>query len=319
MARDTGGPASSTAAAVRWLTGPERVFDTTLGVVCVGLGAFALGFPALDLHIIPGSALGTVGGAAALLVMILYYRRRREPRIQDTLRIMLWAIALSSLYIFPMYMAARSGAPLRDNLLASADAQIGFDAGAFVAQFAARPGLRRAFDESYDSLRLVSIAALMVPPLAGRTQLAKELLVALAVSVTITLLMYWGLQAVGPWVVLDIKATAPQEALSRAYRLLKAPGAYPVDVALPDPLIAFPSWHVILAVLSAMTLARVRVRGRALIAPFALLWGASVVISTLATGWHYLVDVLGGLLVSAVGYGAAIMWSRWEAGRASPK
>lgn len=297
---------------LRRLTAPSQTFDVIMGAACLALGAFALAFPALGLRVIPASALGTLGGTAALSLMLLYYRRRDEPRIKDTLRIMLWAIALSSLYVFPMYVAARRDVPLRDDLLAAADAQLGFDAGAFVTWVRARPSLARFFAESYDSLRLVSIVALMAPPLAARTQRAKELCVALAVTVSVTLSISWGLQAIGPWVVHDIKPTSLQEACARAFRLLKGPNAYTVDLSLPDPLIAFPSWHVILAVLASITLARLP-----WIAPLAILWGASVVVSTLATGWHYLIDVLGGLLVSALGYGVAIVWSRWEQGRSA--
>jgi hypothetical protein len=58
-------------------------------------------------------------------------------------------------------------------------------------------------------------------------------------------------------------------------------------------IVSFPSFHVILAVLSAVALNGVpRVRRWA--------WALATLtsISTITTGWHYGVDVLGGLAVS---------------------
>jgi membrane-associated phospholipid phosphatase len=58
-------------------------------------------------------------------------------------------------------------------------------------------------------------------------------------------------------------------------------------------IVSFPSYHVVLANLSALALSSVR-RLRAV----AWLLAALVCVSTVLTGWHYGVDVLGGLLVA---------------------
>ena len=77
-------------------------------------------------------------------------------------------------------------------------------------------------------------------------------------------------------------------------RAMKSGGDYRVDMGSPDPLIAFPSWHVILALLAGFGHSRHR-----FVRPLAIVWSAATVASTLTTGWHYLVDVLGGVAVAA--------------------
>ena len=59
-------------------------------------------------------------------------------------------------------------------------------------------------------------------------------------------------------------------------------------------IISFPSFHVILAVLSAISIARF---GR-WTAISAAIRATLIVISTVSTGWHYAADVWGGLALT---------------------
>jgi membrane-associated phospholipid phosphatase len=45
------------------------------------------------------------------------------------------------------------------------------------------------------------------------------------------------------------------------------------------------------------------------------IWAALIVVSTVTTGIHYTVDVLGGLAIAAVAHRGALVYSRWEQGR----
>jgi membrane-associated phospholipid phosphatase len=60
-------------------------------------------------------------------------------------------------------------------------------------------------------------------------------------------------------------------------------------------IVSFPSYHVVLAILSAIALSSVR----RLRAP-AWILAVLVCVSTVLTGWHYGIDVLGGLLVAMI-------------------
>ena len=83
-----------------------------------------------------------------------------------------------------------------------------------------------------------------------------------------------------------------------------------IDIRRSAPLIAFPSWHVILAVISAYTLGNFRY-----LALPAAGWAILVVLSTLSTGWHYAVDVIAGVLVAGAALACAniiLHFSRYE-------
>jgi membrane-associated phospholipid phosphatase len=60
-------------------------------------------------------------------------------------------------------------------------------------------------------------------------------------------------------------------------------------------LATFPSFHIVLAILTAWALYPVRVVGA-----FALALNGIVVVATLGSGGHYLVDVLGGGAIAIV-------------------
>jgi membrane-associated phospholipid phosphatase len=87
---------------------------------------------------------------------------------------------------------------------------------------------------------------------------------------------------------------------------------YAIDPNYSSSLIAFPSFHVIMAVLSAVALWSVR---RARI-PAAVLCGL-IVCSTVATGWHYVVDVLAGIVFAALAHAGAKVFTAAETRRAA--
>jgi hypothetical protein len=207
------------------------------------------------------------------------YRRRALPRLRDTAELTFWGVLLSTLYLLPMYVIARRALPFRDPALLAADAAIGFSS----------PWRTSALDLAYDSLQFGCLLALMVPPLVGKPERTRTLLLALVFASLATLITFAFFRAIGPWESGGV-ASDFQRGCSRACRELASGRPYVVDLRRPDPLIAFPSWHAILAVLSAITLARVRY----LLVP-SIVWGTLVVVSTTTTGWHYVVDTLAGM------------------------
>lgn len=265
------------------------------------LALFAAAFPALELAIEPKSLAPIGGGLAVLGALLAVYRRLdRAPRIQDTLEGALWGIALSNLFYVPMYALVRLPRPLADDALARADRALGVDVASLVAFGLRHPGLARLLAGIYDSMTLVCVLALVVPPLLGRAAWTAELLLALVLAIAQSLVLLALVQGVGPWVHGGFSPSSVQVSCEDAMKAMKTGGVYRIDLGAPDPLVVFPSWHVILALLAGFALARHR-----RVRPFAIAWSIGTVLSTLTTGWHYLVDVLGGIAVAVVSIYAA--------------
>ena len=86
-----------------------------------------------------------------------------------------------------------------------------------------------------------------------------------------------------------------------------------VPFVIPGRMICFPSFHTILAVLAAIALWPLpRLRWMAAV------WGTLIVVSTVTTGTHYLIDVLAGFAVAMVAQVAARGFSVFEIKVVSP-
>lgn len=278
--------------------------NTVLGAACAVLAAIALvGFPLAGLRLDLAGAAGSVFSVVALLALYLRYRKRDLPRLRDTALFTFWGVLLSTLYLLPMYVLARRALPFRDDALRAADAMLGIEVPRVLAWMSAHPRTRQLFDVSYDTLQFGCLFALMVPPLAGKPERTRTLLFALVFASFGTLAMFAIFRAIGPWEAYSLSPTPWQQGCGEACRALESAAPYVVDLRRPDPLIAFPSWHAILAVLAALSLAGIRF----LLVP-SIVWGALVVLSTVTTGWHYLTDSLAGVLfaVAAWAIGTAL-------------
>jgi membrane-associated phospholipid phosphatase len=104
--------------------------------------------------------------------------------------------------------------------------------------------------------------------------------------------------AVGPWVVYGFKPSPIIQAHTQeVLRALKASIGTVHDLGDYSALVSFPSFHTALAILCVIALWRWR-----LVRIPALLFGLLVCISTVTTGWHYEIDVIGGALVALIAY-----------------
>jgi len=231
---------------------------------------------------------------ASMLALIawVYARIRHAPSIAVAAETAFWATVISTAFTFPMHLLIRSGVPLSDAVLARADRLLGLNVWR-LSGWAQAHGLSAALGTIYFSLRPVSIAALLLPGFARRAEWASELLLAMAISAAASLLILSQVQAIGPWVGGHFAPDATQAACESSIRALKAGSPVVINLAEVAPLIAFPSWHVILALLSARTIARVR-----LLRWPAIVWATLLVISTVGTRWHYAVDSLAGVVLA---------------------
>jgi membrane-associated phospholipid phosphatase len=85
---------------------------------------------------------------------------------------------------------------------------------------------------------------------------------------------------------------------------LRSGPAAVLDFRKMEGLVTFPSFHTVLAIITAYAF-----RGFRLLALPALVLNGAVIVSTLPEGGHYLVDVLAGALIAAAGI-ALVRWER---------
>jgi membrane-associated phospholipid phosphatase len=121
----------------------------------------------------------------------------------------------------------------------------------------------------------------------------RHFLFAASISLVLTLGFFSLWPAIGPWTVEAFNPGKTQAQVGTYLLSLKSQ-------AVPDGpelagIVAFPSFHVVLAILATRAL-----WGIAKLRPFCAALCLAICISTVATGWHYFVDVFAGIAVAAV-------------------
>jgi hypothetical protein len=251
--------------------------------------------------------LNDYAGFAAFLVAAGYCRWARFGRFLQVCLIVFWSFLLDGLLRFPVYLAARSRAPLQDEALAHFDRMAGLEVPAILRLMADHSVVKSVLAVSYDLLFPLMVFSVMLPAVMYRWRAAKELLVATSFATLLGSLMFALVPAVGPWIVYHYPPSAQQRACQALFLTLRTGG---VHVLTPDDkgIICFPSFHVLLAILSCIALCSIKT----LRIP-AIVVTACVVISTLTTGWHYIADVLAGLTLAVAAVLVAKAYSRIEA------
>jgi membrane-associated phospholipid phosphatase len=136
---------------------------------------------------------------------------------------------------------------------------------------------------------------------------AKEYVIAVLASIMITVPIFAAFQAEGPWSFYGLAPTADQQQYVTVFKMLRTDQWIDLNFSHSQGLITFPSFHAILALLAAFALWPIRyVRW-----PAAVL-ACLIVISTVTTGWHYVSDVVAGILITGVACAAAKSYTRLE-------
>jgi membrane-associated phospholipid phosphatase len=179
-----------------------------------------------------------------------------------------------------------------DQPLARIDGYLGIDTGAVVGWFAHYPALQALSVQSYNLLPGFLAAALLLPILFRRTYATRRLILSGTIGLLLTAGIFAFAPAVGPWTVENYTPTVEQALTMLALYSVRQGGP-----AQTYALIAFPSFHCALAALCALSLWSIRgIRWVGLVVC------AAICISTVATGWHYGIDVIGGIAVAILAY-----------------
>ncbi len=209
-----------------------------------------------------------------------------------------------------MYLAASAALPLQDATLASLDEALGFDWIGFLAAANASPAISWVLVAAYHSALPQLLALYLLLCFGRRERRLAEFLALLSVtSVAVGALMLL-LPAAGAYA----HFRPPRELFEgfsgnagmwhyETLMRLRAQSAPLLDFRQVEGLVTFPSFHTVLAIITAYGF-----RGFRFFAIPAAILNGIVVVSTLPEGGHFLVDVIAGAIIAIVG----IALVRWE-------
>lgn len=254
----------------------------------LGMGAIAIAVPLL---------------MAPSFVPAAYWHEHRNIDKREAALTLPWLIVLMVVIPFVVVVSARMGAQLADPLFLRIDERLGFDVPAIMAWASRHPYAQQILGHAYSLLFWLLATACLLPPLMGKRKASQEFLLANAIVFLLAVPLFAVFPAVGPWVGYHFAANSAQQLCEASIRALHQSAH--TDGVKAFGIVCFPSFHVIWAVLSAIALWSIRW----LRAPSAIL-AALIVVSTLTTGWHYGVDILGGLLLCGIALAGARMLLR---------
>jgi hypothetical protein len=226
-----------------------------------------------------------------LLLAIAYGYTGRSKRLSDMGYYGALFTACGTLLTIMIYLAACGGNTLYDPALAKFDAFLGFNWHRWTASIQGLPLFDKLLKAAYFSLLPQIVLTIFLLAHADREDRNKEFFWTVLVSLLATTAVFKLFPAVGPFAFYELE-------LDRATHLkdlvqLRAGAAHAYSVPQMEGLIAFPSYHTVMALI----LPYVHRGLRHTFVP-SLVLNALMLLSTPSHGGHYLVDMLGGVVIA---------------------
>ncbi len=199
------------------------------------------------------------------------------------------------------YLATSANLPLLDQSLDAIDRATGFDWLSFFATVNAHPAVNSVLIFAYWSTTPVVLGVLIILCCKRDIYRLGEFLAVFAVSLLCTLAIGAFVPAAGAFTqhasVGDVFSHWP---FFRTFQALRSDSTPILDFSDPQGLVTFPSFHAVMAIITTYALRNLRVVSLLCL----MILNALVIVSTLTEGGHYLVDVIGGIIVA----GASILF-----------
>lgn len=263
---------------------------TTATVFCAAAIIAAVG-----LHFPPADLLEPLGLVALLYGVAWFYQRRNVPTFVSSLTALAHLVLFCPAFATLMYAIASTHRPLVDASLIQLDLTCGFCAPDFVAWVRAHHSLNVVLAVVYDTLLPQTILAIAVLGFSGDRQSLDKFILRFMVCALVTAALFFFFPATGPFAAFGFSPNADQARYLDHLQSLREGRRLLVTWRDAEGLITFPSFHTTWAILLALAF-----QHRPLLFKIIAILNALVIVSTLTTGWHYLSDVLGGILVAVV-------------------
>jgi len=252
------------------------------------LAAHGMSFSFLELA-------GPVGVVAALGPCAVFYHRRRTPQFVMTLLALMQLMVFTSCFTVAMYGVAALNTPLVDDLLAATDAAIGLHVPKFVQWASAHPQLDRWMMLAYHSVIPQTLVVVLILGFRRKRVALETFVLRYMLCLVFTLLLFAAMPAIGPFSFYDFSPSPHQKHYLQHLLNTRVGELTAVSLSDCEGLITFPSFHTSYAIL----LASAFWGNWRLFVPFAIL-NAVVIAATLTSGWHYGIDVFGGVATVAI-------------------
>ena len=195
-------------------------------------------------------------------------------------------------FVVLMYVGGTVGRPYIDRPLMHCDALLGFSLPRLLQRLKDWPIANKLLGLAYDSLLLQTAGVIGILGLRGDRRPLQRFLLQFMVCAWVTWLVFLAFPAEGPFWDTASRPPAHKRTTWNTCMPCERADLRISAFAGTEGLITFPSFHTTWALLLAMAY----FRRPLLFVPFALL-NLAVILATLTTGWHYLSDVLAGLVV----------------------
>jgi len=244
--------------------------------------------------------------ATMILVHVVYTRWRPAPMISDASDASAFLIAFTLICAIFSYLTLRVRAPLQDELYAAVDSALGFDWAAHIRWVFERPFVASTLNTAYFSC-MVQIAVIVIGLASLDRAALSRFLTLFAVTAVASCLVGAVAPALGAYgfhsLAPDTLESLP-DPLTGRWHMEQFLAVRSGELKVIDPLklegvIQFPSFHAALAIILTHSLMRIPWLGIP-----ALALNGAMLISTLAIGGHYLVDVIAGVLIAMIAIAA---------------
>jgi len=273
---------------------------------------------ATDFVFDPVSAVKVVVVVAGLASISWFYAVRRPvERFQVMCAETAVLLAFSAAAAVLSVLVISNDMPLIDDRLITFDAALGFDWRAYVAFVNARPLLGQLSSMVYvTSLSQVALTIVAIS-LLGRTRRVQHFVSAVMLGALVCIVISAVLPAAGalgsvhpPADFMAMNRPIIDLAYKQAFFDIRNGASRLISLDHPQGLIAFPSFHCTLSVLTVMTFWRVRFWFWPVLA-----LNLAVILSTPIDGGHHLADALAGIVVALLAWGMAERLSAAVEGR----
>lgn len=251
--------------------------------------------------------LGTyVVMAAGLQALPVYWHSKGKRELRDASSMIIWFGLFVILLPYAQDVAGRLDVALglQDENFTRIDRMLGISVPHMMT-WASSTWLGHLVNASYPLLIPYAYVAFLFSALGGKVKRAQEFVIAnfVALFISIPIFVLW--PAVGPWVGYHFSPNPWQAQCQSDLLHIRGLGSY---VHHPAGVVCLPSGHTMESIFAGV----VTWDFRWLRIPSIVLC-LSIILSTMTTGWHYFIDVLGGALVAF----AALALARWLVNQAS--